>query len=72
MAFNIALVGYGGRLWVCNITLRDYLRTNPDAVRQYVGVKKSFRERGSLAAGVLAYKSPMITRLIDQAIAASL
>ena len=34
-AFNIALVAHGGSIWIANLALRDFLRANPDAAREY-------------------------------------
>ncbi len=67
--FNIALVARGGSIWISNIALRDYLRTNPEAAREYAEIKSSaFRSGiGSLLA-YSDYKSAVVTALIDRAL----
>lgn len=68
-AFNIALVARGDPLWTCNLALRNYLRTNPDAAREYADVKYEAFNRGTRSLlAYSAYKSAVVTRLIDQAL----
>lgn len=67
-AFNIALVAHGGSIWIANLALRDYLRTNPAAVRQYADAKRAAWESG--ARSLLAYsecKSAVVERLLARA-----
>jgi GrpB-like predicted nucleotidyltransferase (UPF0157 family) len=69
-AFNIALVVRGGSIWIANIALRNYLRTNADAAREYAETKRSACESG--AHSLLAYsdyKSEVVARLISRALA---
>jgi len=68
-AFNIALVGRGGSIWIANLALRTYLRTNPDAAREYAETKRSAWKSG--ARSLLAYsdyKSATIASLISRAL----
>jgi GrpB-like predicted nucleotidyltransferase (UPF0157 family) len=65
---NIALVSSGGPVWTANLALREYLRANPGAVREYAGVKLS--AVGSGARSLLAYsdyKSKVVRELIARA-----
>jgi GrpB-like predicted nucleotidyltransferase (UPF0157 family) len=70
-AFNIAVVPAGGRLWTANLAFRDYLRTSPEARREYADTK-----RQAFASGVKSllaysdYKSVVLSRLIQQALQA--
>jgi len=66
--FNVALVTYGGPVWTSNLALRDYLRTNCDAVREYVEIKRAAVTSG--ATSLLAYstyKRECVNRLMDRA-----
>src|SRR5262249_41179015 len=68
-AFNVALVERGGRHWKSNLALRDYLRANPEAAREYAEIKRAALERG--ICSLLAYsdyKSAFVTKLTDQAV----
>lgn len=68
-AFNVALVERGGRHWESNLALRDYLRANPEAAREYAKI-----ERDALKSGVRSllaysgYKSACLRRLISRAL----
>jgi GrpB-like predicted nucleotidyltransferase (UPF0157 family) len=68
-AFNIALVVRGGSIWAANLALRDYLRANPDAAREYADAKRAAFESGirSLLA-YSDYKSAVVARLMSQAL----
>ena len=68
-AFNVALVVRGGSIWTANLALRDYLRANPDAAREYAEAKRSAFESGirSLLA-YSDYKSAAVARLMSQAL----
>jgi GrpB-like predicted nucleotidyltransferase (UPF0157 family) len=68
-AFNVALVIRDSSIWIANLALRDYLRANPDAAREYAEAKRSALNRGirSLLA-YSDYKSDVIARLISQAV----
>jgi GrpB-like predicted nucleotidyltransferase (UPF0157 family) len=66
--FNIALVRIGGPLWIANLALRGYLRTNPAAAAEYADGKQAAWESG--ARTLLPYsdrKSTIMRRLIEQA-----
>ncbi len=68
-AFNIAIVEHGGPIWIANLALRDYLRTNSDAAREYTEIKRSAFASG--ARSFLAYsdyKGAVVARLIDRAL----
>jgi len=68
-AFNIALVLRGGSIWIANLALRDYLRTNPAAAGEYADAKRSALESG--IRSLLAYsdfKSAVLARLIGRAL----
>lgn len=68
-AFNIALVERGGSIWIANLALRDFLRANPDAAREYAETKRCACESG--ARSLLAYseyKSAAVARLIGRAL----
>ena len=45
--FNVPVVFFGGPFWDINIAFRDYLRTNPDAAREYAETKRSAVETGA-------------------------
>ena len=68
-AFNIALVVRGGSIWTANLALRDYLRANSDAAREYAETKRSAFETGirSLLA-YSDYKSAVLARLMSRAL----
>ncbi len=69
-AFNIALVERGGAIWRSNLALRDYLRTNPGAAREYAAAKRSALESGiSSLLAYSEYKGPVVDRLLKQALA---
>jgi len=71
-AFNIALVHHGSAIWTANLALREYLRTNAGAVREYIEVKRAAVENG--ADSLLAYsnyKSDVVGRLIRRALDAT-
>ena len=38
--FNLHLTKYRGAFWLDHLLFRDYLRSHPDAVRQYEELKK--------------------------------
>jgi GrpB-like predicted nucleotidyltransferase (UPF0157 family) len=68
-AFNIALVQHGGPIWTANLAFRDYLRTHPEAAREYAETKQAAIQSG--ARTLLAYsdhKNAVLRRLLDQAI----
>lgn len=68
-AFNIALVVRGGSIWTANLALRDYLRANPNAAREYADTKRAAFESG--VRSLLAYsdyKSAVVARLMSQAL----
>lgn len=68
-AFNIALVVRGGSIWIANLALRDYLRNNPEAARDYAEIKRSAFQSG--IRWLLAYsdyKSAVVTALIGRAL----
>jgi GrpB-like predicted nucleotidyltransferase (UPF0157 family) len=67
--FNIALVVREGRLWRANIALRNYLRANDDAVREYAAAKLAAVQRG--AKTLLAYseqKDLVVSKLVSRAL----
>ena len=68
-AFNIALVPRDGPLWACNLAVRDHLRTNPDARREYAETKRQAFDNGiqSLLA-YCDYKSAVSSRLMRHAL----
>jgi GrpB-like predicted nucleotidyltransferase (UPF0157 family) len=67
-AFNIALMSRGGPLWTANLAFRDYLRTSPDARREYSEIKRQAFNNGirSLLA-YSDYKSAVLSRLMAEA-----
>ena len=68
-ALNLAIVARSGPIWVANVAFREYLRTNPDAAREYVETKCSAVKNG--ATSLLAYsdyKSKLVSRLISGAV----
>ena len=68
-AFNAALVVHGGSLWVANLALRDFLRENPDAAREYADSKRSALESGiRTLLAYSEYKSAVVTGLIRRAL----
>lgn len=68
-AFNIALVRYGGPLWVANIAFRDHLRTSSDARREYAETKRRAFDSGILSLLAYSdYKSAVWSRLIVEAL----
>ena len=67
--FNIALVVRDGRLWRANIALRDYLRANDKAAREYAAAKLGAVEWG--AKTLLAYserKGSVVSELVSRAL----
>ena len=68
-AFNLALVARGGSIWISNLALRDYLRTNPEAAREYAEIKRSaFRSGIRSLLAYSDYKSAVVTALIGRAL----
>lgn len=70
VGFNVALVEHGGTIWNSNLALRDSLRKNADAAREYAEVKRAAVASG--ATSLLAYseyKRPCVNRLMDRAVA---
>lgn len=66
--FNIALVARGGSIWTANLALRDYLRENSDAAREYAAVKRAAVESGRrYLLAYSEYKGVVLNRLIRQA-----
>ena len=57
----------GGAIWRTNLALRDYLRTNSGAAREYAAAKRSALESG--VGSLLAYSVPVVDRLLKQALA---
>jgi len=43
--FNLHMTKYGGAFWIDHLLFRNYLRSNPDAVRHYEELKKRLLER---------------------------
>ncbi len=71
-AFNIALVERGSAIWRTNLFFRDYLRTNSVAAQEYAAAKRSALESGiSSLLAYSEYKSPVVDRLLKQALAAA-
>jgi GrpB-like predicted nucleotidyltransferase (UPF0157 family) len=67
--FNVALVEYGGAIWKSNLALRDYLRANPDAAREYTEVKRAAVMSGATSLlAYSAYKREYVNRLMDRAV----
>jgi len=67
--FNIALVVREGRLWRANIALRNYLRANDNAAREYAAAKLAAVQRG--AKTLLAYseqKDLVVSKLVSRAL----
>jgi GrpB-like predicted nucleotidyltransferase (UPF0157 family) len=67
-AFNVALVERGGRYWTANLALREFLRANPNAAREYAEMKRAAFERG--IRSLLAYsdhKSAFMAKMIQEA-----
>jgi GrpB-like predicted nucleotidyltransferase (UPF0157 family) len=53
-AFNVALVTRGGSVWIANLALREYLRTHPEAAREYADTKRAaVGERSYIVARLL-------------------
>ena len=68
-AFNIALVMRGGSIWIANLALRDYLRSNPAAAREYAETKRAAFESGVRSLKAWSdYKSAVIAGLIGRAL----
>jgi GrpB-like predicted nucleotidyltransferase (UPF0157 family) len=68
--FNAALVEYGGVIWKSNLALRDYLRANPDAAREYTEIKQAAVASGATSLlDYSAYKRECVNRLMDRAVA---
>jgi GrpB-like predicted nucleotidyltransferase (UPF0157 family) len=64
--FNVHLVEWGGSLWHDNLLFRDYLRSHPDAAREYGALKRST----SLSSGPGSYgdrKAPFIEQVMQRA-----
>ena len=68
-AFNVALVEYDGNHWKSNLAIRDFLRSNPAAAREYGEIKATAFEQGFRS--LLAYsdfKGAFIAKLLRQAL----
>lgn len=67
-AYNLAVVIWNGEQWVNNLLIRDYLRRNPEAARQY-GERKLNAIRSGRTT-LLAYsdeKADFVARLLERA-----
>lgn len=68
VGFNVALVERGGVIWTSNLALRDHLRVNPEAAREYTEVKRAAVESGATSLSLYSeYKRKCVNRLMDQA-----
>lgn len=68
-AFNVALVSLGGRHWKSNLALREFLRANPNAAREYAEIKRAALDSG--IRSLLAYsnvKSAFLAKVIQEAL----
>lgn len=71
-AFNLALVARDGLHWNPNLALRNYLRANPEAAREYAQVKCAAWESGIRSRlAYSAYKDAVVRRLVRQALNAA-
>jgi|SRR6185437_1086140 len=67
-AFNVHVVHQDGPIWKSNIALREYLRHNSEAARQYAEVKRSAIESGAtMLLSYSEYKREIVTELITRA-----
>ncbi|MCQ6563827.1 GrpB family protein [Paenibacillus mendelii] len=67
-AFNLAVVIWNGEQWINNLLIRDFLRADPDAARQYSERKQSTINKGMTT--LLAYsddKAEYVSRLLERA-----
>ena len=46
-AINVHAVEYGGKLWIDNVLLRDYLQAHPDEAERYGRIKDKIVEGGN-------------------------
>jgi len=68
LAFNLAVVAWGGPLWRDNLLLRDFLRAHPDDARHYAAHKRNVLAEG--ASTLLAYsdrKGVVVAELLRKA-----
>jgi GrpB-like predicted nucleotidyltransferase (UPF0157 family) len=66
-AFNIALVKHGGPIWTANLAFRNYLRTHPEAAREYAETKRAAIQSGTRTLLAYSdYKSVVLRRLLDK------
>jgi len=66
--FNLHMTKYGGSFWLDHLLFRDYLRSHPDAVRQYEVLKVSLLDRLGPDPDKQAYnegKSAFINGILD-------
>lgn len=67
-AFNVHVVHQDGPIWKSNIALREYLRQNSEAARQYAEVKRSAIESGAtMLLSYSEYKREIVAELITSA-----
>jgi GrpB-like predicted nucleotidyltransferase (UPF0157 family) len=67
-ATNVAVVEWGGALWMDNLVLRDFLRAHPDTAREYAEEKQRAWSQG--ARTLLRYssaKSRYVSELVSRA-----
>ena len=68
-AFNVHVVHQDGPIWRSNIALREYLRHDSEAARQYAEVKRSAIEGGAtMLLAYSDYKREIVTELITRAL----
>lgn len=68
--FNLHMTKYGGAFWLDHLLFRDYLRSHPDAVRQYEELKRSLLDKLGPDPDKQAYndgKSLFINGILDLA-----
>jgi len=68
--FNLHITKYGGAFWIDHLLFRDYLRSNPDSVRQYEKLKRALVSQLGPEPDKQAYnegKSGFIENILDLA-----
>lgn len=64
---NVHIVELRGALWRDNLTFRDFLRSHPEAAREYASAKRSAAERTGHLRAYSAAKSATVLALLDRA-----
>ncbi len=64
---NVSVVDYGSTLWQDNLLLREYLRRDADARRQYSAAKRRAAQEAPTLLAYSRHKAAVVAQLLDEA-----